>query len=270
MALKREQALARAGAAITAAVDAADVRRVAQCTAEVLLGDLAEARIHVALSTAPWEPPATASTSVPLVIGIPFSTRSGTVGALQVRASRPLPAATCDALQALAVLVSLGLHSVRSAAELTHRANYDSLTSAANRSGLLQHLRDKLVACSPEHVVGLLLVDLDGFKAVNDAHGHAAGDQVLVAVAARLGSQLRSCDVLGRLGGDEFVILVPELPLAHAHQVLCRRAAHLTEAVGEPVMIEGIPYQVGASVGSAVSAGACAGDVETLTSRVLA
>ena len=91
-------------------------------------------------------------------------------------------------------------------------ANIDALTGVSNRFHWQQRLdRDIASAIRTGHAVGLLLVDLDDFKSINDCHGHEAGDEALKAVAATLASNLRGGDLLARLGGDEFAIVVPEL-----------------------------------------------------------
>jgi diguanylate cyclase (GGDEF)-like protein len=90
-----------------------------------------------------------------------------------------------------------------------------------------------------------MLVDLDDFKRVNDDFGHAAGDELLRAVAARLGTCLRAGDTVARLGGDEFAVLLS--PGADPLGV----AARIVAALGEPVTVEGGTVRVGASVGVA-------------------
>lgn len=94
--------------------------------------------------------------------------------------------------------------AARSAREMGHRAVHDGLTGLLNRSGFLEQARARLSNASP---YCLMLLDLDGFKSVNDALGHSAGDNVLVEVARRLRNCLNDDVILGRLGGDEFVVL---------------------------------------------------------------
>jgi len=128
---------------------------------------------------------------------------------------------------------------------LAEAAATDPLTGLANRTGLAHGAAPLLV---PGARAALLLIDLDGFKPINDTHGHDAGDAVLRAVAARLRDDARGGDVVARIGGDEFVLL-----LAHApdHAALEHLAQRLHQALCEPVWFQGQGLQVGASIGIA-------------------
>jgi diguanylate cyclase (GGDEF)-like protein len=123
--------------------------------------------------------------------------------------------------------------------DLRHRAYHDPLTGLPNRALLLDTLERRLDAGRP---VAVLYVDLDGFKPVNDSHGHEAGDRVLSTIAARL----EGCggDLVARLGGDEFAVLTPP---GGAREV----ARRVIAAVGGPVAVRGAAVIVGASVGIA-------------------
>lgn len=97
--------------------------------------------------------------------------------------------------------------------DMHYQATHDGLTGLVNRWMFMQHFEQAIQrARRSGRMMGLLLLDLDEFKDVNDSHGHAAGDQVLIEVARRLRSGLRAGDVIARLGGDEFTVLLPELP----------------------------------------------------------
>ncbi len=127
-------------------------------------------------------------------------------------------------------------------AQLRQRAESDHLTGLLNRAALLDALEQR-------HV-GVLYVDLDGFKRVNDTHGHAAGDEVLVEVAHRLRAVVRDHDLVARIGGDEFVVLCP----TNDTHVLDRVAERIRDTLTRPLRLPptGVQVQVTASVGLAV------------------
>jgi diguanylate cyclase (GGDEF)-like protein len=136
----------------------------------------------------------------------------------------------------------------RSANEQTlyRLAHFDVLTSLPNGTVLHTRLAELVASATPG---ALLMVDLDGFKYVNDTLGHSAGDQVLREVAGRLVASARPCDVPARLGGDEFALLMPgvnELPLA----ILA--SERLIAALSRPVLIGGQWIDIGISVGIAL------------------
>ncbi|MCU1692907.1 MAG: hypothetical protein JWM64_1998 [Frankiales bacterium] len=136
-------------------------------------------------------------------------------------------------------------------ASLTERAVRDPLTGLANRALLAERLRGALARdARTGGRTGLLFLDLDGFKAVNDQHGHGVGDDVLRGVASRLLAGVRPSDTVARLGGDEFVVLVEGV----TEEGLTQLATRLEAAVQEPYDV-GVRVQVGASVGSALSHG---------------
>ncbi|WP_448610412.1 putative bifunctional diguanylate cyclase/phosphodiesterase [Geodermatophilus sp. URMC 60] len=133
---------------------------------------------------------------------------------------------------------------------LAHQATHDPLTELPNRAQARTLTTAALHrARRAGDVTGLLFVDLDGFKAVNDNHGHDCGDQVLVEVARRMETTVRSGDVVCRLGGDEFVVLVERV---HDERDLQDLGDRLIEAVSRPVTVGEKLVRVGASVGIAV------------------
>ncbi|AGL16440.1 GGDEF domain-containing protein [Actinoplanes sp. N902-109] len=136
----------------------------------------------------------------------------------------------------------------RAQAQLAHQAGHDTLTGVANRATLDDRLR-RLLA-SDVHPVSLLYLDLDGFKEVNDRHGHEAGDRVLTAVADRLGGLVRQGDIVARLGGDEFVVVCPGLTEAEVAEV----AGRILREVARPVPFGVAEMAVGVSVGVAIAA----------------
>jgi diguanylate cyclase (GGDEF)-like protein len=133
---------------------------------------------------------------------------------------------------------------------IAHLAYHDPLTDLPNRSLLLDRLTHALnVAERQGERLGVLFIDLDGFKAVNDNLGHHAGDEVLQDVASRLAACVRSCDTVARIGGDEFVVLMENLDNAHECAILAEKLPTCLSWVG---MAEDRKIEVGASVGIAV------------------
>lgn len=132
-----------------------------------------------------------------------------------------------------------------------HAATHDSLTGLPNRRAFYQ-LGVSLIARSPHPLVAVVL-DLDNFKQINDRYGHAAGDQVLIAIAQRFAAYAGDDDLVARLGGDEFAGLL-SVPSIDGGQ-LDRAARRLSEALAAPIQIVGRSVQVRASVGLAPTAG---------------
>jgi diguanylate cyclase (GGDEF)-like protein len=133
---------------------------------------------------------------------------------------------------------------------MAHAAAHDFLTGLPNRAALLSRL-DEAVALARQHGkrVGVLFIDVDHFKEVNDALGHEIGDLVLQAVAARLVAGVRGADLVSRLGGDEFVVLLGELKAADDIDQVANK---LLAVLAQPLSIAGHRLVVGASIGSAV------------------
>ncbi len=130
---------------------------------------------------------------------------------------------------------------------LAHIAHYDALTGLPNRVLLGDRLKQAMAQAPRRgHVVAVAYLDLDGFKAVNDLHGHEAGDRLLVALADRLQQSLRDGDTLARLGGDEFVVVLPDLADASASQPLVER---LLRVAAQALAVGELSLNVSASIG---------------------
>jgi len=132
------------------------------------------------------------------------------------------------------------------------QAESDALTGLRNRHGIERFVAHALRhAQECEQNVGFMLIDLDGFKAVNDRYGHTSGDLVLVEVADRLRHCVRrASDLIGRLGGDEFVVVVPNAGVAPA--MLAQLAGEIIASLSKPICLPGeIAVQISASVGIA-------------------
>ncbi|GAP35920.1 sensor domain-containing diguanylate cyclase [Piscinibacter sakaiensis] len=135
--------------------------------------------------------------------------------------------------------------------ELAHYSRHDALTGLANRRYFETRLQEALSRARREgERLGLLFIDVNRFKQVNDQHGHAAGDAVLKAMAQRLAGALRQHDLAARLGGDEFVVLVAPL---REPEALATLVSHLGEAVARPIDIGGgRSLEASVSIGTAV------------------
>jgi diguanylate cyclase (GGDEF)-like protein len=140
--------------------------------------------------------------------------------------------------------------------ELQHRALHDALTGLANRAAFDDHLVQALRRqARTQHHLAVVVVDLDGFKHINDSLGHQSGDAVLVAVADRLRSQFRDLDTIARLGGDEFVLLVEDVGTP---EDAARLGQRLLETLATPLDIGDRQVSVGASIGITVAGGSTA------------
>jgi diguanylate cyclase (GGDEF)-like protein len=133
---------------------------------------------------------------------------------------------------------------------LRHQALYDDLTSLPNRSFFNDRLEADFANRSVDRPLAVLLIDLDEFKEVNDSYGHAAGDNLLIAVAQRLRASIRSDDMAARLGGDEFVITLQECQGPHFAIQVARR---VIAALSTPFDVAGHTVTVQVSVGVAIA-----------------
>lgn len=141
--------------------------------------------------------------------------------------------------------LTLRLDGARHLAE--EEALTDTLTGLRNRRALFAALER---ACSGGRAFGVMHLDLDHFKAVNDSLGHAAGDHVLREVAQILLAETRSADTVARIGGDEFVILLPEIDGPAVMRTIGQR---IVDRVATPFDFEGMPCRIGASLGLSFS-----------------
>jgi diguanylate cyclase (GGDEF)-like protein len=129
-------------------------------------------------------------------------------------------------------------------AEMSYQAHTDGLTGLANRTHFYVQLENALERSAG---VSVLLVDLDGFKTVNDTLGHAAGDTLLISVADKMRAALRAGDVASRLGGDEFAVLLRDCDGPEAEDT----ARRILDALSRPVEIDGTTVRANASIGAA-------------------
>lgn len=136
-------------------------------------------------------------------------------------------------------------------AQMQHMAHHDALTGLPNRNLFRSRLGEALkLAKTDGSITATLCLDLDNFKNINDALGHAFGDKLLCAMGKRLNGELRDEDTLARLGGDEFAIVLPGLDDVHSAHSTAQR---IVDAIAPPFLIDGHSFSVGVSVGIALA-----------------
>lgn len=159
-------------------------------------------------------------------------------------------------LSGLAVLIGVAVSGVvvrnvrKASAKHAYLATHDALTGLPNRVLLLDRLEHEIARSKRQlDLTGVMFIDLDHFKDVNDRLGHAAGDHLLTQVVARMSHGLRATDTLARLSGDEFVLILADARFSHDIEAT---ADKLVDSISQPFVIDGQQVSVGASVGVAV------------------
>lgn len=133
---------------------------------------------------------------------------------------------------------------------LRYLANHDPLTGLSNRKFFTEQLYESLhEAQSDNLLLGVLFIDLDGFKQVNDTLGHETGDRLLMTIAERLSKSLRASDIVSRLGGDEFTVILRAIPNV---QIAAKVAEKILSSIIKPIVIDGDAIQISASIGISV------------------
>jgi diguanylate cyclase (GGDEF)-like protein/PAS domain S-box-containing protein len=152
-------------------------------------------------------------------------------------------------------LVHLQDVSLRRVAQqrLVHAASHDALTGLANRVLIDEHVARATKDLPDDVVSGMLFIDLDDFKRVNDTYGHDVGDELLAAVARRLLGAIRDHDIAGRIGGDEFVVFCPRL---HDATDVTALAARVTDSLADPYRLGPHTVRISASIGATTAQGA--------------
>lgn len=142
------------------------------------------------------------------------------------------------------------LEATRERDAMRSLAHTDPLTGLPNRRGLSIALTTALTRCTPDKLLAVYVMDLDGFKPVNDTHGHDVGDELLVAVTRRLRGHLRQSDLVARLGGDEFVVMAGHLSSLQQAQDLGHK---LLDAFHPPFSLGSVQVKVGLTIGYAIA-----------------
>ena len=248
----------RVAPAVVAAIEASLAGPAARCPftpgdatapTETYVADVAANGRWAGLSAAAAADGAVACQSVPIVGG-----DGALLGELLVLLGREATVAGCDvvfrrAVASFAGLAALAVEHQRLTDRLACQATHDPLTGLPNRTRLDAVLPGWVAAAARSaRPLGVLMVDLDGFKHVNDTLGHAAGDALLVQVARRLSGAARDGDVLVRMGGDEFTLIATDLSAGRDVGVV---AGRLIAALAAPFAVDGRELFVTASVGTA-------------------
>ncbi len=201
----------------------------------------------------PTNPRGFLDVGVTACMAAPVHEDGAVVGAISVSSYRPgrsYSRADQTMLSTLAQYASLALNDARIVSTMVHQALHDPLTAMPNRALFDDRLSHALQrADRNDSQVAVLFIDLDRFKPVNDSLGHAAGDDLLKAVGARIADCLREGDTAGRLGGDEFAVLLEDRPSSSDAVDIARR---LIDTLAAPFVLKGREVFVGASVGIAI------------------
>lgn len=188
------------------------------------------------------------------MIVVPLIHNGGAIGALKVLSPEPFGFGDGD-LKVLGlmseVIAAAMYHAVKYGAdELFKLATRDSLSGLANRSLFYDRLRHGIATAKREsRRVGVLMIDMDGLKPINDQYGHKAGDAAIKEIARRLANATRQSDTVARLGGDEFGIVLTEIEDRESARIAALRIA---EKCDGSMMFEGKPMAIGISLGTAI------------------
>jgi diguanylate cyclase (GGDEF)-like protein/PAS domain S-box-containing protein len=236
----RRRAVAAMGERALAGADPADLATEAVELMRTTL-PIAGAEVRLAGGTTLASDGPTADAGVRLPIG--------TGDELLVAPERELADEEMSLVRAVANTLATALARLRGEERMRHEAVHDPLTGLANRTLLRDRLEHALARSAREGgATGVLFLDLDGFKQVNDSYGHATGDAVLLEVGSRLRTAVRPGDTVARLGGDEFVVVCEEVDDESALAV----GRRLQEAIGLPLTVGGVKHVLSASIGIAL------------------
>jgi diguanylate cyclase (GGDEF)-like protein/PAS domain S-box-containing protein len=179
----------------------------------------------------------------------PLRLRIGTGDEMLVTPDRRLSDEEMTLLRAVANILATAMERLRDEDQMRHDALHDPLTGLANRTLLYDRLHHALAQSEREHgKTGVLFLDLDNFKQINDEHGHRVGDELLAVLGDRLQAAVRPADTVARIGGDEFIVVYEHADEAGALAL----ADRLETAISAPVEIGGLVHRLSASIGIAI------------------
>ncbi|MGA0586564.1 diguanylate cyclase domain-containing protein [Dyella sp. KRB-257] len=186
-------------------------------------------------------------------LGVPLVAQHGVIGALVVQSyTGDVTYGEDDIhlLQFVSTQVAAAIERKQVEARLNHMARYDQLTDLPNRALFHDRLQNALARARRDlERVGILFLDLDRFKEINDRRGHAVGDRLLCEVARRLSACVRESDTVGRLGGDEFAVLLPRIVKPEGAMAVAEK---IRRALHQPIDLDGQPATISASIGIAL------------------
>jgi diguanylate cyclase (GGDEF)-like protein len=201
------------------------------------------------------------------IIGIPLKIRERVVGVMNIAFHVPqeFEAAQLRVLKLLADQAALAIENARLHNLTMHQALTDPLTDLANRRAFDRRLQEEIRRSTRyQHPFTLMLIDVDGFKQINDTYGHPVGDRVLQALSRQMLAVSRDTDFLARIGGDEFAMFLPETEIEEARLVANKLGEAISSYSGE--WVEGEQVTLSLSVGLAAYP-QDAQDAETLISE---
>jgi diguanylate cyclase (GGDEF)-like protein len=196
-----------------------------------------------------------ATLGVVALVVVPIVARDSFLGVLTVSVANHPQRLRSDGellerLTGVAALAATAIQNGQLVDKLSHKASHDGLTGLLNRVGFRQRIDQLIGSVDPGRGhVGLLFVDLDDFKRVNDAYGHGAGDEVIRKAAGRLEAVSRASDQVARLGGDEFAVILGDV---HEDEQVRAAEHRVRAAFVEPFMLGDVAISIGASVGGGV------------------
>jgi diguanylate cyclase (GGDEF)-like protein/PAS domain S-box-containing protein len=259
--LRHQERIARFGQSALACRDPQEL--IGDAVQQVLEALAADAVAY--LEPGPGEPVVRASCGAPLAlqdfgegapgaVRVPVRSDRGVRGTLcAVARGRALKPGELNFLDAVAAVLTAGLRRMDSEEQLAFLAQFDPLTGLPNRALLADRFAQMIVQARRHATrLGVLFVDLDEFKLVNDTLGHAAGDDLLRQAATRLRSVVREGDTVARISGDEFAVVLADLARQEDAALVAQK---IIDALGEPFELRGKEMFVTASVGIAVFPG---------------